>query len=240
MRKFYYLFILIVISCNVGLAQSRKSVSILGDSYSTFEGFMQPKTNSSWYSTTPKPETDVTSVKQTWWNKFIEENGYQLCINNSFSGSTICNTGYDKADFSDRSFITRMPGLGFPDIILIFGGTNDSWADSPLGDFKYGGWTKDDLFKFRPAMAYMLDHVIHNYQNVEIYFILNTDLKKEINDSVKNICQHYGIACVELQNIDKKNGHPTIKGMAQISEQLKMFIAENSNALDSNTIDSCW
>ena len=66
MRKYYYLFILIVISCNVGLAQSRKSVSILGDSYSTFEGFMQPKTNSSWYSTTPKPETDVTSVKQTW------------------------------------------------------------------------------------------------------------------------------------------------------------------------------
>ena len=89
-------------------------------------------------------------------------------------------------------------------------------------------------------MAYMLDHVIHNYQNVEIYFILNTDLKKEINDSVKNICQHYGVACVELQNIDKKNGHPTIKGMSQISEQLKMFIAENSNALDSNTIDSCW
>ena len=58
-------------------------------------------------------------------HKFIKENNYRLCVNNSFSGATICNTGYNQADYSDRSFITRMDKLGCPDIIFIFGATND-------------------------------------------------------------------------------------------------------------------
>lgn len=46
--------------------------------------------------------------------------------NNSYSGSTVCHTGYQKADYSDRSFATRMDNLGNPDVLLVFGGTNDS------------------------------------------------------------------------------------------------------------------
>lgn len=240
MKRFYYLFLLIILCCSSGFAQSRKSISILGDSYSTFEGYLQPKTNSWWYSSAPRNETDVTSVEQTWWHKFIKENGYQLCMNNSFSGATICNTGYNKEDFTERSFVTRMTELGYPDIILIFGGTNDSWAGSPIGEYKYGGWTKDDLYKFRPAMAYMLDHMIHNYMNVEIYFLLNTELKPEISESIRTVCEHYGVACVELHDIDKKSGHPSVKGMEQISQQLKEFMANKVDASDSNTMDSCW
>ena len=49
---------------------------------------------------------------------------------NSYSGSTICNTGYRDEDYSDRSFINRTTLLGNPDIILICGGTNDSWANA--------------------------------------------------------------------------------------------------------------
>ena len=219
MKKSFYLLLLITLYSSISFAQSLKSISILGDSYSTFEGYLQPDTNSIWYYVSPRQQTDVTSVKQTWWHKFIKENNYRLCVNNSFSGATICNTGYNQADYSDRSFITRMDKLGCPDIIFIFGATNDCWAGSPLGDYKYEGWTKEDLYTFRPAMAYLLDHMIDRYPNVEIYFLLNSGLKEEFNESVRAICNHYNIDCIELHDIDKKSGHPSIKGMEQISEQ---------------------
>lgn len=112
----------------IGIAQPRKSVSILGDSYSTFENYLQPETNAVWYFGIPKNINDVVSIGQTWWYKFIGKNGYKLYLNNSSSGTTICNTGYDKKNHSDNSFITRMNNLGCPDLVLIFEGTNDSWV----------------------------------------------------------------------------------------------------------------
>ena len=201
-------------------AQSLKSVSILGDSYSTFDGYMYPDTNAVWFDTSMKHKTDVNSVKQTWWYKFIKENNYKLEVNNSFSGATICNTGYNKQDYTSRSFITRMNNLGSPDMILIFGATNDSWAGAPIGKYKYAGWSKEELYEFRPAMAYMLAYMLGRYPNVEIYFILNSELDKTINESVKTICKHYNVSCIELNDIDKKSGHPSIKGMSQISDYL--------------------
>ena len=117
-------------------AQSRKSVSILGDSYSTFENFVEPKTNEMWYFVHPNPDlTDVDDVKQTWWHRLIKESGYKLERNNSYSGSTVCTTGYRGEDYTERAFINRMDNLGSPDILLIFGATNDSWANAPIGEF---------------------------------------------------------------------------------------------------------
>lgn len=100
--------------CTMGFSQTRKAVSILGDSYSTFENYLQPDTNAVWYFQQPRKNNDVRSVDQTWWYKFIKESGYRLCVNNSFSGATICHTGYRKEDYSDRSFVTRMNNLGCP------------------------------------------------------------------------------------------------------------------------------
>lgn len=218
-----------VLSVTVAMAQSSKSISILGDSYSTFEGYLQPDTNAIWYWDNVKAEnTDVHHVRETWWHQFIKENGYRLCVNNSFSGATISYSGYksgkpDFMDYSDRSFITRLKNLGTPDIILVFGGTNDSWAGSPIGEYQYEGWTRNDLFSFRPAMACLLEKMIDYYPNVEIVFLLNDDLKEEIDESVRTICTHYGVKWIEFEGIDKINGHPSVKGMKQISEQLKAF-----------------
>jgi len=206
-------------------AGNGKSVSILGDSYSTFDGYVTPSNNLIWYDRMPVAgKTDVGKVTQTWWHKFIKDNGYRLCINNSYSGSTICNTGYHDDDYSDRSFISRVGNLGCPDVILIFGGTNDSWAGSPIGEYKYDNWTRYDLYSFRPAMAYMLSEVSDRYPNVEVYVILNDGLKDEIDNSVKEICRHYGVDCIELKDIDKMSGHPSIKGMEQIAGQVAAHI----------------
>ena len=73
---------------------------------------------------------------------FIHEHGFSWNVNNSYSGSTVCHTGYEKADYSDRSFITRIHNLGTPDIILVFGGTNDSWAGAPIGVYQYDAGRK--------------------------------------------------------------------------------------------------
>jgi hypothetical protein len=231
MKKILLSLILACFCTSWAGAQGVKSVSILGDSYSTFQGFVQPDTNVVWYFDPAKTfNTDVTSVRQTWWHQFIKNNGYHLCVNNSYSGDTICNSGYkrgnpDFADYTARSFVTRMTDLGCPDIIFIFGGTNDAWAGSPIGEYKYEGWTKEDLFSFRPAMAKMLAFMTDRYPNVDIYFILNDGLQEEINESVKTVCEHYQIPCIILNGIDKANGHPTIKGMTQIYEQVESFLS---------------
>ncbi len=211
-----------LLSCAPALSQT-KTVSILGDSYSTFEGYVEPDTNFIWYyDSIPRNKTNVREVTETWWYQFLKENGYRLCRNNSFSGSTICNTGYGKADYSKRSFIARMDNLGCPDIIYIFGATNDSWAGSPIGDYKYSGWSHSDLYSFRPALSYLLNHMTKRYVNCEIRFILNSELKPEINESVETICQHYGIKVIKLHDIDKQGGHPSVEGMKSIARQLKL------------------
>lgn len=224
MKRFIALW-LFVTSCCAIFGQARKAVSILGDSYSTYQDYVEPDTNKCWYLPHSARQNDVKSVSQTWWYQFIHENGYRLCVNNSFSGSTICHTGYDCKDYSDRSFVTRMNQLGCPDIILIFGGTNDSWAGVPMGQYQYADWTSRDLYQFRPALAYMFDHLHYRYPNVEIYFMLNSELSTEINESVRTVCAHYHIPCLELKDIEKQSGHPSVKGMEQISEQLRAFIA---------------
>ena len=48
-------------------AQNRQRISILGDSYSTFQDYI-PEGNEPWY-TLPRDakRTDVEKVSQTWW-----------------------------------------------------------------------------------------------------------------------------------------------------------------------------
>lgn len=211
------------------LSAQTKLVSILGDSYSTYEDYVTPSTNELWYyAKNSEQKTDVKDVRQTWWHQLIKENGWRLAVNNSYSGATISYTGYDGNDYSPRSFNTRMDNLGQPDIIFIFGATNDSWAGSPIGDFKYEDIKKADLYEFRPALAHMLRWMTDRYVNTEIYFILNTELKDEINTSVKTICEHYGVPVITLTEVDKISGHPSVKGMRQIADQVNSFLKSNA------------
>ena len=214
------LTILAVLMAGIAVAQT-KAVSILGDSYSTYEDFVTPATNELWYyAKNGEQKTDVKNVRQTWWHQVIKENGWRLAVNNSYSGATISYTGYDGNDYSSRSFNTRMDNLGQPDVIFIFGATNDSWAGEAVGEYKYDNLKKSDFFTFRPAMAYMLQHMTNRYPNVRIYFILNTELRDDITESCQVICAHYGVTCIKLSDIDKQNGHPSQKGMKAIAEQV--------------------
>lgn len=199
-------------------------VSILGDSYSTFDGYI-PEGNATWYSTsTQGNRTDVTDVRQTWWWQLINEGGYILGVNDSYSGSTVSYTGYRGEDYADRSFITRLPRLGSPDIILIFGATNDSWINGPIGEFKYSKLTRGHLYEFRPALGKLLVEAQNRYPGTRIVFIINSELKEEITSSIIEECEHFGIEYVQLRDIDKKSSHPSVLGMKQIKDQVLYFL----------------
>lgn len=222
MKRIYTLFILCMLG--MGVYAQRLSVSVLGDSYSTFEGFMTPASNELWYYCKTRDNTDVTEVTQTWWWQTIKENGWKLDTNNSYSGATIGYSGYSGNDYSARSFITRMDNIGNPDIIFIFGGTNDSWAGEKVGEYKWAEWNYGDFYTYRPAMAYLLNYLQLHHPNVAIHFIINDGLREDITESSKVICDHYGVPYIMLKDIDKQNGHPTIKGMRQIADQVSAAV----------------
>ena len=53
-----------------------------------------------------------------------------------------------------------------------------------------------------------------------VYALLNSELAESINESFREICKHYNVQLIELHDIDKQNGHPSISGMKSICEQL--------------------
>ena len=205
---------------------------IFGDSYSTFEEYV-PKGYAVYYSETERPETDVTKVEQTWWYQVVEEAPLKLALNNSWSGSTIGYTGYNNTDCSkSSSFIYRLKELidnGFfvknqIDKVFVFGGTNDSWSNAPLGEAKYSNWEEKELFSVLPAICYFLNFLKETLPQADIYCLINTDIKPEIASCMKNACEKYQITPITFDSIDKKCGHPTIQGMKNIKDSVLKVI----------------
>lgn len=203
------------------------NVYILGDSYSTFQGFI-PETHDPWYKPVKQDCTDVTDLEETWWKIVLNNTESNLVLNDSWSGTTICNTGYDGNDVSNRSFISRFDKLtdeGFfkkhqIDTVFVFGGTNDNWANSPLGTPKYSDWSKEDLYNVLPAIGYLFNRIHTTLPDTRVIAIINTDFKPQIAGELANASKHYGCEYLQLKNIDKMNGHPCISGMAQIAKQV--------------------
>ena len=208
------------LACIFQIAGAQVKVSILGDSYSTFEGCI-PEGNEPWYG--KDFGNDITEPSQTWWSQLIEDNGLVLELNNSWSGATICNTGYRGEDYTHRSFLTRADQLGQnPDLIFIFGGTNDAWAGSPLGEFD-----GTDMYTVRPAVPAMLKKVKSAYPDALVVFIINTELAEEVEDAIVKACDSESVQYVKLKDIDKQYGHPSVNGMKQISSQVWKATAPN-------------
>lgn len=227
MKNIFVAIFLAVTSSMAALA-AKPLISILGDSYSTFQGYV-PDGNEVWYfSPCDTVRTDVEDVRQTWWWQLLHNGGYKLEKNESYSGATISYRGYDGADYTERSFITRLPRIGNPDILLIFGATNDSWANVPIGEYDFNLQAPDSLlYTFRPAMCRLLNEAVTQYPGAEIYFVLNTELRPEITESVMTVCDHYGVPCIKLEDIDKKRGHPTKKGMESIARQVNKHLSKS-------------
>ena len=117
--------------------RAAKRVSVIGDSISTFRGWI-PGGYSAHYPTT---DGSLTLVNETYWYRLIHDymKSAELDQNIAFSGTTVTNTtdenyaaryGTATNTWFKHDFVTRFKehgGCGQPDIILIHGGTND-WS----------------------------------------------------------------------------------------------------------------
>ena len=199
-------------------------ILIMGDSYSTFSGHM-PDGYYSWYPRSAE-ETDVTDVSDTWWHKLISETDTTLIRNDSFSGSTVSST--EREEVPGTHFNLRADRLinnGFfkeneIDTIFIFGATNDSWINSPLGEIKYDGITDDDIKCIFPAFAALISKLKTVSPKSRIIPLINCDLKPEVVYGIEEICRHYGLTYIKFDTIEKISGHPSRKGMEQIKNAI--------------------
>ena len=83
------------------------------------------------------------------------------------------------------------------DVVVVFGGTNDSWANAPLGEMMYKDWTTKDLYCVLPAIGYLLN-LLKEIENKEIsllyinagtrspYLPVITDIGLDIDGTLKN------------------------------------------------------
>lgn len=206
-----------------------KTFSILGDSYSTFQGWI-PEGNSCYYPN-PVSVDDVLQVEQTWWHQLMQRREWKLLRNESYSGATVC-THTREGQPPESSFTVRAHylkefkdenGCG-PELIILFGCTNDSWLDRKVGQVKFEKRSAEDLNAVLPAYCETLEVLQRENPGAKVVCVINTDLKPEICRGILAAAAHYGAVAVELANIDKQNGHPSALGMRQIADQVEAVV----------------
>ena len=69
-------------------------------------------------------------------------------------------------------------------------------------------------------MARLLSEAVNRYPGTEIYFIINSELRDDITQSIREVCDHYSVRYIQLHDIDKISGHPSRAGMTAIADQL--------------------
>ena len=72
-------------------------------------------------------------------------------------------------------------------------------------------------------MFYKIKNII---PKARIITIINTDLKDVITEGIKKAAEYFEVEYLQLENISKQSGHPDIKGMKQIKDQIFEFFNE--------------
>lgn len=231
-----------------------KKISILGDSISTFAGWI-PEGYAAYY-----PNGNINDVRFTWWHKLIDELGLDLVCDASWSGSSVSgdSQGTGWAGCSDAR-ISALAGENeeTPDIILVYIGTND-WA----GDVQIGSFTDKDeipsegvIREISKAYALMLYKIRTTYPFADVYCITslegrqtndttypivngNGDTIHDVNHAISEIAHIFGCKVIDLNtsgihfwNISAYTTdgtiHPNRAGAEVIKEVVKMYLINN-------------
>ena len=232
-------------------------LSILGDSISTFGVPNQANATGTW--TWPGnrcryPQSNLFSdVKYQYWYLLMERLGMTLGINESWAGSRVSNTKEeDSGDLGPNrhmASLTRIGHLGengTPDIILVYGGTNDAGNGVTLGTFNTAnpmGYTEEQIAElpvatFADAYRTMLIRLQYYYRTARIvclfptfttsyYTITNLDKYEEV---IREACDFFGVEYLDLRTagitvynraLYLPDGiHPNAAGMELIYEHL--------------------
>ena len=159
-----------------GVDWSGKKVSILGDSYSTWNGTLGSENDEY-----PDKYDDFTDVSQQWWAQVIAHFNGTLDTNRSRGGSGMAQSG-------GYGFLSRLKngGLGNPDVIFVMGGLNDDWV------FHYS----DEVFE--TGVKNVFAQIRSAYPQAKVYVILNK--LHELNASGSSLNYHWGL-CASMRGI---------------------------------------
>lgn len=230
------------------------AVSIMGDSISTFQGYIP----AGYYDFFPENGL-VSDVNDTWWKRVLDEEGWTLCVNGSSSGATCVgdSTSMDNPQCSCNEF--RTGGLSgsdgtVPDIIIVYMGTNDFLQSIPLGDNDgTRAVAEGQVAMFGDAYTLMLDKLRVKYPASQIYCCTITQVGGYGTDTPyvemvngvglttadysariaqiagnKNLpvidLQGCGIAVENLHNTTADGVHPTPEGMQYIAEAVRKVL----------------
>lgn len=227
-----------------------KNISILGDSISTFKGYI-PDGNAVFFTGS---NGGITDVSMTWWYKLITNLEGNLCMNNSWSGSRVTTTqGSDSAGCMTRCENLHN-GNTNPDIIIIYMGINDFNSHVQIGS--YNGTTSissvTDTNKFREAYAIMLNKILTKYTNAKVYVCTlpycdrSTDENDfpelnatrvsltQFNDAIRELANAFGLDIIEMSKcgITFQNRktflfdelHPNVEGMKKLCDKAEKTI----------------
>lgn len=212
-----------------------KRISILADSISAYTDTI-PNGNSGWY-----PKNNVTSVNLMWWKRLMLETGAILDTNDSWGGAAISSYSPQAGVNSPYVSDLRVNRLGTPDVIFIFGGTNDfGGVHAPIGDYNFGN-TQDTLV-FKQAVTYLFQKLTIKYPNSKIICItpiLRSDNKGipakdngnflfQFSEILMYVANIYGIKVIDLLKCGINYGnaasylydgiHPNANGMKLIAD----------------------
>lgn len=237
-------------------AKQGMKISILGDSISTFEGWI-PEGNSVFF-----PHNGVVQdVAQTWWKIVLEEAGLTLCANGSSSGSTCFGDSgaQDPMIGSSDLRISQLAGEEgeTPDIILVYMGTNDVVQSAPIGDNNGRRAVEEGAVgHFSDAYTLILDKLTREYPSAQIYcctllplgdwgteeepfvpFVNGQGLTSAAySDQIALIAAkraipvidlyHCGITIENMQEMTSDGIHPTPEGMRLIADAVLAGIIE--------------
>lgn len=198
-----------------------KIISFLGDSITTFNGWIPTEDGFNKNHAVFYPCLDIDSVEYTWWKMLLNNLEAKLGVNDSWSGSRVSNSatvndsecGPD-ACMASNTRIKNLGANGTPDFILFYGGTNDAGRPvTSLGSFDSNQEYKNpDLnaitwSSFADAYRTAIQRLQYYYPTTKIvvmlpiytgsyYSISNLD---KYNEVIKEICDYFGVECLDMR-----------------------------------------
>jgi lysophospholipase L1-like esterase len=150
-----------------GHFKSNKKVSIIGDSISTFTGYV-PTGYATYY-----PRQDVTSVDNLWWKIALDKTGMSLLKNASWASSTVAGDDTQGAVVasSDARIADLADGNTKPDIVIVLIGTNDFGRSYSIGTFTDTDTipASSNIADFKPAYAKMIGKIHAAYPEAKVF-----------------------------------------------------------------------
>lgn len=225
-----------------------KTVSIMGDSITAYYGTVPDG-----YVPSYIPEYALynggisTADRDGWWPRLLDATDSRLGINSSESGSMVgyynwvpeSNTKNINKAMANYNRISELDDNGQPDLIIIYGGTNDYyWSSDKIGSFDDTvNKSMDDLMNavvfssVVDAYYVMLNRILCSYPDSTVVCMMPYYVKShysdetcdEGNEELIRVCNHCKVNYIDLRccGIDKDSDlfdglHPNLNGFEKI------------------------